>query len=87
MTLLMAMGAFNAGTASAPRGSMGCSAQLSPRSQGLIGPPGTVVMHVSSIVASHGDQKISSITKGGSQLKRVNEERVGEPSMTSWPLA
>lgn len=33
--------------------------------QGLLGPPGSTVANVSSIMASHGDPTISSTTPGG----------------------
>jgi NAD(P)-dependent dehydrogenase (short-subunit alcohol dehydrogenase family) len=33
--------------------------------QGLLGPPGSLVVNITSIMASHGDQTISSVTPGG----------------------
>ncbi|WIA13036.1 hypothetical protein OEZ85_006644 [Tetradesmus obliquus] len=33
--------------------------------QGLLGPPGSLVVNVSSIMASHGDETVSGITPGG----------------------
>ncbi|KAF6260680.1 hypothetical protein COO60DRAFT_1294220 [Scenedesmus sp. NREL 46B-D3] len=33
--------------------------------QGLLGPPGSLVVNVSSIMASHGDETVSSVTPGG----------------------
>jgi NAD(P)-dependent dehydrogenase (short-subunit alcohol dehydrogenase family) len=33
--------------------------------QGLLGPPGSTVVNITSIMASHGDPTISSVTPGG----------------------
>jgi NAD(P)-dependent dehydrogenase (short-subunit alcohol dehydrogenase family) len=33
--------------------------------QGLLGPPGSLVVNVSSIMASHGDETVSGVTPGG----------------------
>jgi hypothetical protein len=33
--------------------------------QGLLGPPGSTIVNVTSIMASHGDPTISSVTPGG----------------------
>jgi NAD(P)-dependent dehydrogenase (short-subunit alcohol dehydrogenase family) len=33
--------------------------------QGLLGPPGSLVVNVSSIMASHGDEAVSGVTPGG----------------------
>lgn len=33
--------------------------------QGLLGPPGSTVINITSIMSSHADQTISSVTPGG----------------------
>eukprot|EP00775_Hariotina_reticulata_P011289 gene11289-11439_t len=33
--------------------------------QGLLGPPGSLVVNITSIMSSHGDQTVSSVTPGG----------------------
>jgi NAD(P)-dependent dehydrogenase (short-subunit alcohol dehydrogenase family) len=46
---------------------------------GLLGPPGSLVVNISSIMASHGDPSISSVTPGGYAYRWVGGAGVSPP--------